>query len=200
MRLLSSVTLRTLVPVLLCAGGLSWAAVGCDGASPSGYYDPNGGAPPPDETITSNPDKVAIDTGATLSSPGGAGVGVFVQYAAGGHWTVNTACDTNTSGQSCGFDVFVSVTDPKSALSNPAGTSLNERDGVDIQSDGSFHLFTNTANAVEGMTFDATPGATVEVEMYLDGVPQPRFVYWIGGKVLHTGAPTDPIDLSPSAP
>ena len=200
MRPFSSVTLRTLVPVLLCAGGLSWAAVGCSEGPETSYYGPT--TPPPDETITDNPDTVAIDTGATLSSPAGAGVGVFVEYTAGGHWTVTTACDTTTSGDACGFDIFVAGAgaNGSTVLSNPNGTTLAQGDGVDIQSDGSYHLFTNTATTNEGMTFDATAGGTVELEIYLDGVPQPRFVYWIGGKVLHTGAPTDPIELAPSAP
>jgi hypothetical protein len=197
MRLLSFVTLRSLALGLFCAAGLSWAATGCDGA-PDGDGGPT--SLPPDETLTANPDSAAIDTGATLSSPAGAGVGVFVEYAAGGHWTVTTACDTATSGQSCGFDIFVAAGDDTTTLSNPDGTTLAPEDGIEIANDGSYHLFTNTATTLEGMTFDATAGGSVEIEMYLDGVPQPRFVYWIGGKVLHTGAPTDPMILAPSSP
>jgi hypothetical protein len=199
MRLLSSMTLRTVVPVLLCLGGLSviCASQGCSDAGDGGQ---GWGGAPADETLTTNPDTVAIDTGATLSSPGGGGVGVFVQYAAGGHWTVTTACDTATSGEPCGFDVFVAGADASTTLSNPAGTNLGDGDNVDIQRDGSYHLSTLTSTTIEGMTFDATPGGTLALEMFLDGVPQPRFVYWIGGKVLHTGAPTDPINLHPSEP
>ncbi len=167
--------------------------MGCTDSSGGGHYHWSD-RPRPTTTIAADPDTVAIDTGATLSTTPGTGVGVFVEYAAGGHWTVTTACDTSTSDQACGFDIFVAGADANTILSNPAGATLAGDDGVDIQTDGSFHLATNTSTALEGMTFDATPGATVELEMYLDGVPQPRFVYWIGGKVLHTGAPTDPAD------
>ncbi len=67
------------------------------------------------------------------------------------------------------------------------------------QSMGTLHLFANTTTNLDGVTFDATPGATLELEMYLDNEAQPRFVYWIGSdKVLHTGAPTDPVDFAPS--
>jgi hypothetical protein len=196
MRLLSSLTIGSLSAVLLCGGALFWGAVGCGDA---GGSDGGGGAPA-DEQLTANPQTVTIDTGATLSSPGGTGVGVFVQYAAGGHWSITTACDTNTSGEPCGFDIFVAGADDSTTLSNPAGASLAAGDNVDVQSDGSYHLSTFTTTAIEGMTFDATAGGTIVVETFLDGVPQPRFVYWIGGKVLHTGAPTDPINLQPSAP
>jgi hypothetical protein len=198
MRLLSSLTIGSLSAVLLCTGALVWGAVGCGDAG--GGWASGGGGAPTDEQISANPETVTIDTGATLSSPGGGGVGVFVQYAAGGHWSITTGCDTATSGQPCGFDIFVAGLDPSTTLSNPVGSSLAPGDGIDVQSDGSYHLSTLTTTAIEGMTFDATAGGTIAVEMFLDGAPQPRFVYWIGGQVLHTGAPTDPINLQPSAP
>ena len=75
MALFSSVNVRALVPVLACAAGLSWAVVGCDGDN----YDASGGPPPAGETITSNPEKAAIDTGASLTTTAGTGVGIFAE-------------------------------------------------------------------------------------------------------------------------
>jgi hypothetical protein len=196
MRLPSFTKLGSLLPVLgLLALSASAMIVSC--ADPDdGDRDWN--APPPG--TTDHPDQAAIQTGATLDAMPGAGVGVFVEYATGGHWTVTTACDTNTSDLPCGFDVFVSGVDPKTALSNIQQQDAAGSDDVGVeQSSGTIHLFANTTTNLDGVTFDATPGATLEVEMYLDDQAQPRFVYWIGAdKVLHTGAPTDPIDFAPT--
>ena len=195
MRLFSSMMLPWLLPVAAAVAAL---AIGCGDGHHHGDVG-TGTQPPPGETLTANPQKVAIDTGATLTSPGGGGVGVFVQYASGGHWTFTTACDTTTSGVSCGFDLFLSGVDPATVLSNPKGQALEATDNIEILADGSLHFQAVTSTGLDGLTFDATPGADIQLEMYLDTLPQPRFVYWIGDKVLHTGAPTDPVDLAPSA-
>ena len=167
-------------------------AAGCDDSGgDAGFLPPPGLSP--------TPQKVAIDTGATIDITPGNGVGVFVQYAAGGHYTISTACDTNVSQFSCNFDVFVSGVDRATTLSNPQGQNLEGPDSIDLQRDGTLHFYANTSTGLDGVSFDATPGATIEVEMYLDTQPQPRFVYWIGDAVLHTGAPTDPIDFTPTA-
>jgi hypothetical protein len=195
MRLLSSLQIGSL---LLVSGAayLGAMTVGCDGGHEH-EHDANGGNPTP-EMITATPQKVAIDTGATIDAKPGDGVGVFVQYATGGHWTITTACDTNTSGFDCNFDLFLSGVDSSTTLSNPKGQSLEGLDTVEIQADGTVHLYADTLTGLDGITFDAQPGAAIQLEMYLDGAAQPRFVYWVGDKVLHTGAPTDPIDLAPS--
>ena len=199
MRVFSSVMLRWLLPIVAAVAGLTGGCGDGHGHPYGGSGGGDGSQPPPDQTLTANPQKVAIDTGATLTSPGGGGVGVFVQYASGGHWTFTTACDTTTSGVSCGFDLFLSGVDPATVLSNPKGQALEATDNIEILADGSLHFQAITSTGLDGLTFDATPGADIQLEMYLDTQPQPRFVYWIGDKVLHTGAPTDPVDLAPSA-
>jgi hypothetical protein len=146
------------------------------------------------------PATVAIDTGATITAQPGGGVGVFVDYAPGGHWSVRTSCDTPSSGASCGFDLYFSGLGASTVLSNPQAQDVNGGDTVDMLADGSLHLAADTSTALDGFTFDASPGATLQLDMYLDGVEQPRFVYWIGQSVLHTGAPTDPINFTPTAP
>jgi hypothetical protein len=189
MRLVSFVQMGSLV-ALVASVGVAVAGCGDGGGDFSG---------PQPVQLSATPQQVGIDTGATIDATPGNGVGVFVQYAAGGSWTIQTACDTNISGYSCGFDVFVAGVDSATTLSNAAGQDLTGRDGIELQSDGSFHFSSQTATALDGFTFDATPGAALELEMFLDGQPQPQFIYWIGDSVLHTGAPTDPIDFTPSA-
>lgn len=181
---------------LACVAALATAVVACNDPGDDGGGNGNG---QPDANSPA-PETVAIDTGATINSTAGNGVGVFVTYTEGGHWTMSTACDTNTSQLSCGFDLFVSTVDPSATLSDPAGQDLSGPDTVDILSDGSLHLGTDTSTGLDGMTFNATPGASLQLQMYLDGELQPRFVYWIGKGVLHTGAPTDPVNLAPTAP
>jgi len=185
-------------PVIALAACLGAAAAGCVFEAGSG----DGGGPadttPPPDT---RPAQVAIDADATLQAKGGDGVGVFVEYATGGHWHVFTACDFNAPtnpGYSCGFDVFANVLDPSASIANAKGEELDGKDGVDLQGDGTVHLYADTTVGLNGMTFDAPPGATVELDVYLDGAEDPHFTYWVGDKVLHTGAPTDPIDFVPS--
>jgi len=214
MRFSSLVQLGSLPLVALLAGlgAVSISAVGCDFSDghDGDYNGPQQGLQQP----SADPEQVAIDTGATLKASPGGGVGVFVEYTAGGHWQIVTQCDTATSGLSCGFDVFV-IGAPAAAsasgaastdagttttLSNPQGQDLAGFDQVSMASDGSLHLSTETGGTNGGLTFDATAGAAIELEMYLDGNIQPDFIYWMGDKVLHTGAPTDPIDFAPTAP
>ena len=68
---------------------------------------------------------------------------------------------------------------------------------AELLTDGSAHLSAVTSTEFDGMTFDVKPGAVVELEVYVDGLPDPHFVYWFGDKTLHTGAPTDPVDFVP---
>jgi hypothetical protein len=168
---------------------------GCSDGSDRDSWDT-----PPSLASNTVPATVAIDTGATITAQPGGGVGVFVQYSPGGHWSARTSCDTPTSNASCGFDLYFSGLGASTVLSNPQGQDVAGADTVDMLADGSLHLFANTSNALDGFTFDASPGATLQLDMFLDGVEQPRFVYWIGQSVLHTGAPTDPINFTPTAP
>jgi hypothetical protein len=183
--------------VIALAACLGAATAGCvfEGGSDGG--GPPDNTPPPD----TKPAQVTIDADATIDAKPGEGVGVFVEYATGGHWHVFTACDFNTPtnpGYACGFDVFANVLNPGASISNAKGDQLSGKDGVDLQGDGTVHLYTENTIGLNGMTFDTPPGATVELDVYLDGAEDPHFIYWVGDKVLHTGAPTNPIDFVPT--
>ncbi len=141
--------------------------------------------------------KAKIDAGQTLETTPGDGIGVFVEYAKGGTWHVYTACDTARSGYSCAHDVLVTVMG--STYKNLRNDSLEGQDRVDQFADG-FQLLAETSSDLDGVYFDANPGATVRFDVYLDGSPDGRFFYWFGGGALHAGAPSNPIDLVPSEP
>jgi hypothetical protein len=190
--------------------------------SSGGGSSPNA-CPSASTTPSQTPDVVAIDTGKTLTSTPGAGAGMYVEYATGGSWNIFTTCDVNATSNPdrspCEFDAYVTAASTAD-LGNPVGENLDTSycaggtqpqqsiDGtcsyVENLGGGSIHLHTMTGTGTDGMTFTTVPGATIDLQMGLactiaPQVPQ-EFLYWIGGGVLHTGAPTDPIDFKPSAP
>jgi len=191
---------RGLWPAILVSGVMSLAAgmVGCvwsDGGSSSSNNEP----PTVPAPTLDTPKQVAITPDKTLQTEAGAGVGIFVEYAAGGHWRVWTACDTNQSRVSCDFEAFA-IPEKGAKIANVHGEELESGDVAEALTDGSAHLSTSTSTEFDGMTFDATPGAVMELEVYFDGVPDSRVVYWFGNDTLHTGAPTDPVDFLPDTP
>jgi len=191
------------IAALAAAIGLSSAMTGC--IIVSDHDRDHGSTPPPVDTNDppplDTPMQVAIDADQIIEATPGEGVGIFVEYASGGHWRVWTTCDTKVSGLGCGFDVFATALDGD-VISNVKGEGLEGADLVEEDKNypGSFHLYAETSSEVDTMTFDASPGSVVELEVYLDGVSQPRFVYWSGGGVLHSGAPTNPVDFKPQSP
>ena len=151
-----------------------------------------------DPTPAAIPD-VVIHPGAQLSARPGHGVGLYVQYAGAGHWDVFTTCDTATSNAACNFDIVISTT-PDVSLSGVVGTDLGPDSSVSLQSDDSIRLVTSTDLGTDGTSFDADPGATIEVDVLLDGVPQPQFIFAVSDGVLLDGAPGNPVDFTPAAP
>lgn len=200
--LTASVTLRSraLFPTVLtlAAAGFAVAVTGCF------ISDNNATEQAPLPTVPAptldTPKQVAITPDKTLNADPGVGVGIFVEYATGGHWHVWTTCDTKKSQVACDFEVFA-IPEKGAKISNVQGAeTLESGDVAEELTDGSAHLSASTSTELDGMKFDATPGAVVELEVYFDGVPDSRVVFWYGNETLHTGAPTDPVDFLPEAP
>jgi hypothetical protein len=185
------------VALLTAAAALSAGLVGClivDDNNATG-----GGPPTTTPPALDIPKQVSITGDKTLDAKPGEGVGIFIEYASGGHWHVRTSCDTNSSKVTCNFDVFASAIDNGAAITNITGEELESSDVAETAKDGSAHLGTTTSSEFDGMFFDAPAGSRVEFEVYFDGIPNSRVVYWYGGGVLHTGSPTDPVDMAPEA-
>jgi len=140
--------------------------------------------------------EVVVDTGVTMSTAPGEGVGLYIEYAGDGHWDLYTTCDTNVSGAACNFDVV--ITPDSRLVSGLVGYDLNPADSVSLLSDGSIRLVTDTDFGMNGVSFDADPGATIQVDMLLDGVEQPQFVYAVSDGVLLHGVPTNPAAFTPA--
>lgn len=188
--------LASILSTLTVSAVLAFAGTGCvvtAGVDPDVVVVDDG--PPPPAAIA----EISIDPGATMSSRPGEGVGVFVQYDEGGHWSIFTTCDTSITATSCNFDILVSA-DPRVVLDNVEGTDLESGDSVTLGSDGSINLVTDTAFGTQGLSFDADPGATVELDVLLDGVAQPDYVFVVSDGRLLSGVPSNPVDFSPAAP
>lgn len=194
---LDSVKLRSLG---LCTALLTTAIFGLGGCIIVQDDDPPDTGivqePPPEEV---EPQLVSIDTDATISAEPGEGVGLFVEYAAGGTWRLWTTCDTNYSNVACNFDIFAAV-DADSELIDIRGDDLEGRDEAGPWDEGVAFFHAETSADVDSVTLTTTPGAIVEVALYLDSYSQPRFIYWFGDGVLHEGAPTNPVDFEPVSP
>jgi hypothetical protein len=180
-----------------------WPILGAMAALPLGacIFVHDDDSPPPAAdvpTVTDQPMLVSIDPGAALESKPGEGVGIYVEYAAGGKWRIWTSCDANTSKAICIFDLYADVAS-SATLSDIAGEGIEGADEVALQ-DGAAYFHAETASDVEAMTFTTTPGAIVRLTAYLDNNAATRFVYWVGNGVLHEGAPTDPVDFQPTSP
>lgn len=147
---------------------------------------------------TTTPRTVGIQADQTLESNVGEGVGLFVEYAAGGRWHLHTTCDTTSSSVGCAWEVFATPA-TGAALGGVQGENLEQSDSVDRQG-AAIHFAAYTSTGKQGATFEGTPGAALELEVYLDGVLEPRYVYWVDAGVLHAGAPTDPVRFQPSTP
>jgi hypothetical protein len=190
-----------LTSLLALTACLAAATSGCEINGDSGGGDIVVTPPSTNLEPSADPVSVTIDADATLDVKAGDGVGVFVEYATGGHWNVFTTCDYNTAanpGQACGFDIFATALDSGGGIDNPKGQDLSDRDSIAIEPGGTVHLYTENAVSLSGMTFDTAPGGAVELEVYLDGSADPHYIYWVGKDLLHNGAPTDPLDFKPS--
>ena len=156
--------------------------------------------PPPVVPNTPGVENAPIDTDAALDTQPGEGAGVFIEYAAGGKWHVFTSCDTIKSGFECIWDIIVTPVGAGASLANVTPDGIEPRDEVIRHTDGSAQLLAATDAGLDGFFFDTSPGATVRVDVVLDGRPEARYVYWVGGGGVHRGAPSNPLDLTPTAP
>jgi hypothetical protein len=194
------------VAVMACAAAGVWLASGCwvdshhcDGDCappvPSGAGGGGGSGGSTGKVV-----EAVIDTGQTLTTDPGKGAGVFIDYAEEGHWHVYTACDSAYYGDPCLWNVIATV--PLGAAIEDATIYSAEASDGDViyKSGNTLELEVATWSDFDGMRFRTTPGEVVRFEVYLDGLRDPRYIYWFGDGAIHKGAPTNPIDLKPSSP
>lgn len=149
----------------------------------------------PQNDPTVHVDTVDIDVSAgELTTDPGAGVSIIVEYAGQGRWNVFFTCDSEKNGYACHFDLYTR----SSGIRVLEDHDLEGSDYVEAYGD-QLHAAFDTDYDVDGFTFDTPLGEPVEIEAYIDGDSANHDIFWIGGDVLHEGAPTNPtLFLPPS--
>ena len=184
--------LITLLPV-----AVALLACGYDNESESG-----GGYAGAGGSSFTRVEQASIDTGQALSTEPGQGVGALVQYQAGGTWHIHVACDTALSRERCRWSILV---EPQGGarIRNATGDQMEtSEDDINWDESGGSgaELLAVTGSDADGIFVETDPGATLRVDVLLDDAPANEFIYWIGGGAMHRGAPTNPIDLTPTEP
>jgi hypothetical protein len=156
------------------------------------HWDDTGNNPPPSSVI----EEATIDTDQTLDFDPGAGAGAFIEYDAGGTYHVTTSCDV-TGGSDCYWDIIVTPLDG-AALGAVSTLDLESDDSVAVGAD-QVHFVAYTGKDLDGFSLQTDPGAALEVDALLDNGAANRYLFWVGDGALHSGAPSNPIDLVPSA-
>ncbi len=140
---------------------------------------------------------VDVDTNQTMSASPGDGVGVFVEYKAGGNWHVWWTCDTNKSSQSCNFVVKLSASAPLQNLQTSGSAQASSADP------GVTTFTTVTGAAIDGATFATAAGDVLTLDASVDGLADGSFVFFVQeGKVNggFTGKLTNPLKLEGKLP
>jgi hypothetical protein len=173
-----------------------FAACGYGDHEHRGYYDNGNGyvAPSPQSTTI---EQATIDTDQALDVMPGQGAGTFIEYDSGGTYHVTTSCDS-VNGNSCSWDLLLTPLDG-APVTGVAPVDLESDDSVSVGSGNQVHFIAHTSSDFDGITLQTTPGAGIELDALLDNGDANRYLFWVGDGALHSGAPSNPIDLVPSA-
>ncbi len=189
----------TSIRMLIVAASALTAAcwVEPDGAPPTARPDTSSSATPSPSTSAppaATPILVTVDTGRTLNAAPGDGVGIFVEYASGGHWHVWWTCDTTKTGASCGFDLTIkSETGDLASITSEGVLASDSVTSTDARTISARSL--TGSNAV-GVSFVAPAGGIISIDAAVGGVRDPAFFFFVqdgkpnGG---YTGPLTDPL-------
>ena len=152
--------------------------------------------PPPSGT----PLTVVVDTNQTMNVQGGQGVGVFVQYAAGGHWHVFWACDTTLSGLPCDYQIKMTGT----SIANAKTSQFEQTDALDSATADQLVATTHVTTGIDAVDFDAQPGADVKIDLTMSGLRTGEFFFFVQNGQVNGNFPsdklTDPLIFEPSSP
>jgi hypothetical protein len=201
------------------------ALAGCFGGTPTygtsagyagGFAEQDGGVGGPQPMLA------FVDTGRTLNATAGQGVGVFVTYSTGGNWLIQWTCDTSITSESCSFQVSAEVLTPSAAIhlvnfvTAPGGSVSQSPTGPcyvapaqgldDAGSCPPIQQLTATATTTtdqDALSFTTPPGATISVDVQLNGQPSSQYFFFVqNGQVNggYTGSLSDPMEFEPTSP
>jgi hypothetical protein len=209
---------RTGLAALLVCGAI--VACGPDGESygyggdhqistegDAGSFIAGDGAP------SATPMLAKIDPERTLTQTPGEGVGVFAEYDStstadpGGHWYIWWTCDTNRSGESCPFDIQISVAHGEISKAKSEGFGADDTLTAGMADGGASSSLltaaTTTTTSVQGVHFDTEPGATITLSASLSGEYSGSFLFFVqDGQPNgdYKGTLTDPLQLQSTTP
>lgn len=124
---------------------------------------------------------VVVDTDEVLEAAPGEGVGVYVEYGAGGVWHVWWTCDTNLSGRPC--DVAVTLRASRGAVGDVDAAEL-ATGKLARTDDGAVLVGDTTSVGVSGLRLALEPGAELVVEATIGGLRDGSFFFFVqDGKV-----------------
>lgn len=152
---------------------------------------------PNDGLFCGDGEEAIIDTDEALDVDPGMGAGVFIEYESGGAYRVTTSCDADEGGP-CSWDILVTPLDGASVRSLTP-IDLESNDSVSLVQGSSARLIATTGNDFDGFTLETDPGAPIRFDALLDEWCANRYFFWMGDGALHGGAPSNPLDLFPSA-
>lgn len=176
-------------------------AVGCSyGDHRRDYYDydyDDGSGAPYVPAPSNEVEEATIDADQLLDVSPGEGAGAFFEYESGGTFHVTTSCDLD-SGSECAWDIVVVPLDG-APISTIAPFDLENDDSVSFGYTNQLQLLAYTGRDFDGVSFQTDPGAAIQVDALLDGGAANRYLFWVGDGALHSGAPSNPVNLVPSA-
>lgn len=163
-------------------------------------YDPSASAStstPPSAT----PLLVKVDTGRTLNAQPGEGVGIFVEYAAGGKWHVWWTCDTKQTGVSCDF--YLRIKSESGDLESIQSEGALATDSIVSSDARTIDARSSTGANSVGVHFQGPAKGVIAIEALVGSVADPSFFFFVqdgkpnGG---FSGALTNPIRFQGSNP
>ncbi len=190
-------------PVALATAlAFSLGAAGCviessSSSSGRGYGDVGSPAATTPSQGGPSPVLVEVDTNARLQADPGEGVGVFVEYGAGGKWHVFWSCDTKQTQRTCDYQVKVRAARGKL-------TSVTDDEGRPVATTaGEVSVRRTIGLKNDGLRFEGEPGGVVTLEVTLDGRTDDVLFFFVqNGKQNggYEGNLTNPIQVQGKTP
>ncbi len=166
-------------------------------ASPSGPAPPSASAPAP---TSPSPMLVEVDTDETMTADPGDGVGLFIEYGAGGHWHLWWTCDTARTGQTCDFNV--SATASAGSISEVDSSAL-PGGYVTTPMASRVEARIRTGNEVHGLRFTTSPGAVITLQAAVGAIQDGSFLFFVQNGQVNggfTGRLTNPLQVQGTTP
>jgi hypothetical protein len=199
--------MHRIVALVLCALASSACVVEehrtYGGSSGGAAAEPAPDVPPAEEAPSGPvaPMLVDIDTDEQMNASPGQGVGVFIEYYAGGHWRVWWTCDTAITSKTCAFEI--GITAGSGEITNTKPQELATAGNVQTVSSRQIKVTTITGSQTHGVRFDTPAGAVITVDAAVGSLRDGKYFFFVqNGKINggFKGKLTNPLMLQGKTP